>query len=254
MRVAVFSPDEIEIEDTWDVSGLRGTGSHHVRADDVFVPAARTLAMLEDEPCIDEPLLRIPVPTLYSLPVASVALGIARGRSTTSWTSPRTRSRCSTRPRWPGACRSRSTWRWPTAAAGRSRARLRRGRRAVDDGGRGVAGQPGATGPGPRCGGVGDVAGRRGGDQRLQGRRRQLAVRRQPAAAPAARRQRRDAALPGQTGHARHGRRRPGRPGRRPDRVLGTTADHASVAVGASRTGSVSGPSLVVRPPSDDVS
>ncbi|HET6772355.1 MAG TPA: acyl-CoA dehydrogenase family protein [Acidimicrobiales bacterium] len=79
MRVAVFSPDEIEIEDTWDVSGLRGTGSHHVRADDVFVPAARTLAMLEDEPCIDEPLLRIPVPTLYSLPVASVALGIARG-------------------------------------------------------------------------------------------------------------------------------------------------------------------------------
>jgi alkylation response protein AidB-like acyl-CoA dehydrogenase len=79
MRVAVFSPDEIEIEDTWDVSGLRGTGSHHVRADDVFVPAARTLAMLEDGPCIDEPLLRIPVPTLYSLPVASVALGIARG-------------------------------------------------------------------------------------------------------------------------------------------------------------------------------
>jgi alkylation response protein AidB-like acyl-CoA dehydrogenase len=79
MRVAVFSPDEIEIEDTWDVSGLRGTGSHHVRADDVFVPAARTLAMMEDPPCIDEPLLRIPLPTLYSLPVASVALGIARG-------------------------------------------------------------------------------------------------------------------------------------------------------------------------------
>jgi alkylation response protein AidB-like acyl-CoA dehydrogenase len=79
MRMAVFSPDEIEIEDTWEVSGLRGTGSHHVRADDVFVPAARTLAAMEDEPCIDEPVLRIPLPTMYSLPVAGVALGIAQG-------------------------------------------------------------------------------------------------------------------------------------------------------------------------------
>jgi alkylation response protein AidB-like acyl-CoA dehydrogenase len=79
MRTAVFSPDEIEIEDTWDVSGLRGTGSHHVRADDVLVPAARTLATMEDPPCIDAPLLRIPVPTLYAPPLASVALGIARG-------------------------------------------------------------------------------------------------------------------------------------------------------------------------------
>jgi alkylation response protein AidB-like acyl-CoA dehydrogenase len=79
MRMAVFSPDDIEIEDTWDVSGLRGTGSHHIRADDVFVPAARTLAMMEDEPCIDEPALRIPLPTMYSLPVATIALGVARG-------------------------------------------------------------------------------------------------------------------------------------------------------------------------------
>jgi len=79
MRMVVFPPDQVEIEDTWDVSGLRGTGSHHVRADDVFVPAARTLAMLEDEPCIDEPVVRIPPPTMYSLTVASVALGTARG-------------------------------------------------------------------------------------------------------------------------------------------------------------------------------
>jgi alkylation response protein AidB-like acyl-CoA dehydrogenase len=79
MRMAAFSPDQIEIEDTWDVSGLRGTGSHHVRADDVFVPADHTLAMMEDPPCLDEPLLRIPLPTLYASPLAGVALGIARG-------------------------------------------------------------------------------------------------------------------------------------------------------------------------------
>lgn len=79
MRIAVFSPDQIQIEDTWDVSGLRGTGSHHVRAEDVFVPAARTLATMVDPPCIDEPFTRLPVPTVYALPLAAVALGIARG-------------------------------------------------------------------------------------------------------------------------------------------------------------------------------
>ncbi|MGH9117718.1 MAG: acyl-CoA dehydrogenase family protein [Acidimicrobiales bacterium] len=42
LRVAVFSPDQVVIEDTWTVSGLSGTGSHHFRADNVFVPAART--------------------------------------------------------------------------------------------------------------------------------------------------------------------------------------------------------------------
>jgi alkylation response protein AidB-like acyl-CoA dehydrogenase len=34
---------------------------------------------MEDEPCIDEPALRIPLPTMYSLPVATIALGVARG-------------------------------------------------------------------------------------------------------------------------------------------------------------------------------
>jgi len=79
MRIAVLSPDQIEIEDTWDVSGLRGTGSHHVRVEDVIVPSTRTLATMEAQPCIDEPLTRIPVPTLYAPPMAVVALGIARG-------------------------------------------------------------------------------------------------------------------------------------------------------------------------------
>ena len=31
MRVAMFAPEDIAIEDTWTVSGLCGTGSHHVR-------------------------------------------------------------------------------------------------------------------------------------------------------------------------------------------------------------------------------
>jgi alkylation response protein AidB-like acyl-CoA dehydrogenase len=79
MRSAVLTPDDIEIEDTWHVSGLRGTGSHHFRATDVTVPAARTFDPLNGQPCLDEPLARIPAPTLVSLSIASVALGIAQG-------------------------------------------------------------------------------------------------------------------------------------------------------------------------------
>lgn len=79
MRTAVFTPDQITIEDTWTVSGLCGTGSHHFRVDDVVVPAERTCRPMEDPPCIDEPVLRIPIPPLLSLLIAGVALGTAHG-------------------------------------------------------------------------------------------------------------------------------------------------------------------------------
>jgi len=79
LRVALFRAGEVEIEDTWSVSGLCGTGSHHVVADDVFVPAERTFALLSAEPCVDGPLMRIPLPSPYVLQMASGALGIAQG-------------------------------------------------------------------------------------------------------------------------------------------------------------------------------
>lgn len=79
LRMAVFSPDQVVIEDTWTVSGLSGTGSHHFRVDGVRVPAARTLAPLADPPCIDDVIARVPVPALASLSIGSIAAGIAQG-------------------------------------------------------------------------------------------------------------------------------------------------------------------------------
>jgi alkylation response protein AidB-like acyl-CoA dehydrogenase len=80
LRIAVFSPDQVTIEDTWHVSGLIGTGSHHFHVDDVFVPANRTVDPLgDDEPCVDAPLLHIPPPAAFSMGIASVATGIAQG-------------------------------------------------------------------------------------------------------------------------------------------------------------------------------
>jgi indole-3-acetate monooxygenase len=79
MRVALFRRDEVAIEDTWDALGLRGTGSHHLRVDDVVVPGDRTCATLVSAPCVEAAVLRIPPPAHFALGIACVALGTARG-------------------------------------------------------------------------------------------------------------------------------------------------------------------------------
>jgi len=79
LRIAVLPADEVEIEDTWSVSGMRGTGSHHFSAHDVVVPAARTVALFTDPHSVDTTFLHIPVPSSLALLMATVPLGVARG-------------------------------------------------------------------------------------------------------------------------------------------------------------------------------
>ena len=79
LRLAVFDPSEVEIEDTWTVSGLCGSGSHHFSVHDVVVPAERTCNVFADEPCVDTPLTRMPVPAVFALGLAAVPIGIAQG-------------------------------------------------------------------------------------------------------------------------------------------------------------------------------
>ena len=79
LRIAVFAPDQVVIEDTWTVSGLSGTGSHHFHADSVVVPTERTLQPMVDPPCLDAPIVRVPPPALFALAIASVAVGSAQG-------------------------------------------------------------------------------------------------------------------------------------------------------------------------------
>jgi len=59
LRSVLFRRDELEIHDTWDTSGLRGTGSHDYSVADVFVPAARVFS-LPAAPVHDAPLYRQP--------------------------------------------------------------------------------------------------------------------------------------------------------------------------------------------------
>ena len=73
---------DVEIVPHWDVVGLRGTGSHDLRVDDVFVPADRAV-LLTDAPVRDEPTYRFPVFGLLALGISAVSLGVARSAITT---------------------------------------------------------------------------------------------------------------------------------------------------------------------------
>src|SRR5207244_12680488 len=77
-RLMLFPATEARIIDTWTVSGLRGTGSHDIAVDDLFVPAARSCSLITDRPRERGPLSAFPVFGLLALGIAAVALGIAR--------------------------------------------------------------------------------------------------------------------------------------------------------------------------------
>jgi indole-3-acetate monooxygenase len=77
--VAVMMPiTEVEIIDTWHVAGLRGTGSHDIAVNDVFVPDTRMVRLLALEPQRGGPLSSFPFFGMLAVGVASVGLGIAR--------------------------------------------------------------------------------------------------------------------------------------------------------------------------------
>jgi alkylation response protein AidB-like acyl-CoA dehydrogenase len=77
---ALVPMGDVEVLDTWDVSGLRATGSHDVVLHDVFVPEGHGFSFLpEQQPHQEGALYRFPLRGLLSAVVAAVALGTARG-------------------------------------------------------------------------------------------------------------------------------------------------------------------------------
>ena len=72
-----FEPSQVELLDTWRVSGLRGTGSTDYRVVDAFVPEGRW-AQVVGPPLLEDALHRFPLLGALSLGVCAVALGLAR--------------------------------------------------------------------------------------------------------------------------------------------------------------------------------
>jgi indole-3-acetate monooxygenase len=80
VKLWMIHRDEWEIQDTWDVSGLRGSGSHTVLTEGGLVPARFAGVDLVSLPArYDNPVYRIPVPLRLAYNKAAVAIGVARG-------------------------------------------------------------------------------------------------------------------------------------------------------------------------------
>lgn len=77
IRVAVVPAEEARIIDTWTTTGVRGSGSHDIAVDGVFVPECNTFTLFPARMTRTEPLYRFPM--LFTFKLGAVALGCARG-------------------------------------------------------------------------------------------------------------------------------------------------------------------------------
>ena len=69
---------EVEIHDTWFVSGLCGTGSNDFSVSDAFIPESRVFSLLDPSRHRPEPLYQMPALGIFASQLVSVSLGIAR--------------------------------------------------------------------------------------------------------------------------------------------------------------------------------
>lgn len=76
-RLLLAPASDITLFDTWNVSGLCGTGSTDFAMEDVFVPEGHAGALSVDK-SLDRPLYQFPNFALLALGIAGVALGLAR--------------------------------------------------------------------------------------------------------------------------------------------------------------------------------
>ena len=67
-----------QIEDTWYVAGLKGTGSHHISLGDKIVSAEHFFDLKSGVPCLPGPLYQA-VPQLLPLLHGAIVLGMAEG-------------------------------------------------------------------------------------------------------------------------------------------------------------------------------
>ena len=81
MRMVYFPREQCEIIDSWDVMGMRGTGSNDISVTEVYVPKSRSFPMVPDfEPGSHYrgPLYRFPVVGTAAAGIPTPMLGVAR--------------------------------------------------------------------------------------------------------------------------------------------------------------------------------
>jgi alkylation response protein AidB-like acyl-CoA dehydrogenase len=79
VHLVAFARPQLEVLETWAVTGLRGSGSHDMKADGAVVPRGRAVSLFTARAVQEGPLYAFPVFGLLAVGVAAVGLGIARG-------------------------------------------------------------------------------------------------------------------------------------------------------------------------------
>jgi alkylation response protein AidB-like acyl-CoA dehydrogenase len=74
-----FARESVTVHDTWNVSGLRGTGSNDFEVKDAFVPAEHTHDFIAPAPSQPGIIYRIPGLTIFPWSITGTSLGIASG-------------------------------------------------------------------------------------------------------------------------------------------------------------------------------
>lgn len=77
VRLVLFPRAAFTVHDTWDVAGLRGTGSNDISLDGARAPASRSASLITQAPLAEGPLYAFPAFGLLALSIAAVTLGIA---------------------------------------------------------------------------------------------------------------------------------------------------------------------------------
>jgi len=76
IRAMLFRSDQARIIDTWEVSGLRGTGSHDIEVKNLRVPTDDSLDIFMGQSCVPGALYKAPVVS-FALHIGAVGVGIA---------------------------------------------------------------------------------------------------------------------------------------------------------------------------------
>jgi len=59
IRLCAVRRDQLKADDTWNVSGMRGTGSHDIEVEDLFVPEEHTFSALDRRARVTGPMNRM---------------------------------------------------------------------------------------------------------------------------------------------------------------------------------------------------
>jgi alkylation response protein AidB-like acyl-CoA dehydrogenase len=78
VRGVVLPARDWQIEDTWRVAGLEGTGSHHILVHDKLIPQGNFLDLANGVACLPGPLYQA-VPQLLPLALGAVTVAMAEG-------------------------------------------------------------------------------------------------------------------------------------------------------------------------------